>query len=82
MILLFIFVICIAKEIKLRKIIISSSEITITINGTGNQRILSDDTYRKDDKDFYFNQTPNRISINGGDPQNYIDKIVYIYQKK
>ena len=75
-ILLFIFFICITKEVKFRKIISSISEITITINGTGNQNILSNDAYTKDNKNFNFNKIPDRISINGGVSQNCTDKIV------
>ena len=53
-----------SKEIQLRKIALSS-EITITINGLGEQRILSNDSVGKNDIYFHFNYDPSAIYING-----------------
>ena len=51
------------------------SEITITINGAGNQAILSDDTYCFGTLT-PFSDIPTQILVNGI-PQNYSGKIVY-----
>ena len=69
------FLLCLTKEIRLRKII-SSTEITITIKGTGEQKILSDGMKRKDSSYFMFNLKPNKIYINGI-LQSYTGKKVY-----
>ena len=52
---------CFSKQINLRKII-SSNEITLTISGTGDQKILSD---TKCLEDFIFEQLPGKILVNG-----------------
>ena len=51
------------------------SEITITINGTGNQSILSDGIHNCDGK-VNFTEIPSQILVNGV-LQNYTGKIVY-----
>ena len=73
-ILMLSFLFSFSKENKLGKII-SSSEITITIKGAGEQEILSSVSFQKDDKDFSFNYIPDEIYINGA-PQSYNGKTV------
>ena len=59
-----VFQLCLAKQIKLRKII-SSNEITLTIIGTGNQKILSDSICPKAGINYTFEQLPDDILVNG-----------------
>ena len=58
------FPICFAKLLKLRKII-SLNEITITINGTGDQKILSDSSVEKYEVNYVFEELPDEILVNG-----------------
>ena len=72
-----VFPLCLAKQINLRKII-PSSEITLTINGTGNQKILSDSICKKEgaDDNYIFEQLPDIILVNEV-RQEIRGKIVY-----
>jgi len=71
-----VFPLCFTKQINLRKII-SLSEITLTINGTGAQKILSDSICKKEleDINYIFEQLPDEILVNG--VRQEIGKIVY-----
>ena len=66
-----------SKQINLRKII-SLSEITLTISGTGNQKILSDSICKKEgaDDNYIFEQLPDIILVNEV-RQEIKGKIVY-----
>ena len=65
-----------SKQIRLRRII-SLNEITITITGIGNQKILSDSIIEKDGKNHSFQTLPNEIIINGVLQEIIDNKIIY-----
>ena len=72
-----------SKEIfqKKKRNYLFSSEITITIKGSGNQYILNNDSLYIDNKYFNFTHIPDKILING-DPQNYTGYMVYNLEKE
>ena len=63
------------KQIKIRKII-SSNIITLTIKGSGDQKILSDNSFLKDGINYTFEELPDEILVNGVS-QSSIGKFVY-----
>ena len=71
-----IFPLCLPKEVKIRKLI-SYNEITITINGTGDQKILSDSIIEKDGKNYSFQMLPDEILINGKHIEIIDNRTVY-----
>ena len=58
------YLLCLTKEKQLNKIL-HSSEITITINGTGEQKILPNNAITKGGVIYIFNNNPNKIYVNG-----------------
>ena len=70
-----LFPLCFARQIKLRKII-SLNEITVTIRGIGNQKILSDSICPKAGINYTFEELPDDILING-ESQGIRGKTVY-----
>ena len=64
-----------AEQINLRKII-SSNVITLTIKGSGNQSILSDNICEKEGVNYTFEELPDEILVNGEYKGNKI-KIAY-----
>ena len=71
-----LFPLCLSKQEKIRKLI-SYSEITITINGTGDQKILSESIIEKDGKNHSFQMLPDEILINGKPIENIDNRTVY-----
>ena len=65
----------ISKEIQYKKLI-SFGEIKITIKGLGEQPILSNGFFVKDNINCSFNETPSEIIVNGV-PQTILGKFVY-----
>ena len=71
-----LFPLCLPKQEKIRKLI-SYNEITITINGTGEQKILSDSIIEKDGKNHSFQMLPDEILINGKHVEIIDNRTVY-----
>ena len=73
-----IFRISISIDIFQKKIrnLVSTSEIALTIKGSGDQYILNNDNLYIDNKYFNFTHTPDQILINGI-LQNYTGYMVY-----
>ena len=75
--------ITLSKEIfkKQAKNLLFTSEITLTIKGSGDQYILNNQSLYIDYKYFNFTQIPNQILINGN-PQDYTGYMVYNLEKE
>ena len=78
-----IILISLSKEIFQKNIrnLLFSSEITITIKGSGDQYILNNDSLYIDYKYFNFTHIPDQILVNG-DLQDYTGYIVYNLDKE
>ena len=81
--LILLFQISLSKEIFNHKIrnLLSASEITLTIKGSGDQYILNNVSFYIDNKNLSFNHIPDQILING-EPKDYTGYMVYNLEKE